>query len=104
MSRPRFAAWGFVLLALTACDAEERAAEGHLEQLCSPDPVRAEYLDFYFDDLRTHEPELWSEALETCTRACPAALGCAPVRSVAAWYDELGGGAPTASEPSRSLP
>lgn len=90
MSRPRFVPWVLLLLALAACGDEGPAEGAHLEQLCSPDPPRAEYLDFYFDDLRTHQPELWSEALEICTEACPAALRCAPVRSVASWYGELG--------------
>ena len=44
-----------LLLALAACETPD-PSEGrrHLEQLCDPQPLREEYLDFYWDDLRTH--------------------------------------------------
>ncbi len=77
----------FLLLGLTACDQVDSPALGrHLEQLCDQQEVREEYLDFYWDDLRTHQPELWAEALATCTESCPDAVNCGPVLSVASWY------------------
>jgi hypothetical protein len=75
------------LLALAACQAAgPSAGPRHLAQLCDSQRIREEYLDFYWDDLRSHQPELWAEALEKCRRVCPQAVNCAPVLSVASWY------------------
>ena len=77
-----------LLLASTACDPADPAAfERHLEQLCDQPQVREEYLDFYWDDLRAHQPELWAQALATCSDSCPEAVNCGPVLSVASWYE-----------------
>ncbi len=59
----------------------------HLADLCADLAIREQYLDFYWDDLRSHRPEMWAEALATCTEVCPGAVNCAPVLSVASWYD-----------------
>ncbi len=81
----RCLALGLCLLA--ACRAADPPeARRHLEQLCSAQQLREQYLDFYWDDLRSHQPELWAEALRTCTEACPSSVNCAPVLSVASWY------------------
>ena len=91
-----------VLPALSAChDAELTTAQRHLEQLCEAQPAREEYLDFYWDHLRSHQPELWDRALATCRETCPRAVNCGPVLSVASWYEK----APTADPlmNSRSL-
>ena len=54
------------LLALAACQGDDsRDGHRHLESLCDQERMREEYLDFYWDDLRTHAPELWSQALAT---------------------------------------
>lgn len=75
------------LLALAACrGGDPRDGRRHLESLCDQERMREEYLDFYWDDLRSHAPELWAEALATCTETCPDAVNCGPVLSVAAWY------------------
>ncbi len=99
MSRLRVSLLALVLLLITACKTSE-TAEGlrHLQQLCSAQELRESYLDFYWDDLRSHQPELWAEALRTCTETCPSAVNCAPVLSVDSWYRQ----APVASEPSTS--
>ncbi len=76
------------LLLLTACQsADPDALQRHLEGLCDQQQVREEYLDFYWDDLRSHQPELWQEAFSTCTESCPDAVNCGPVLSVASWYE-----------------
>ncbi len=63
-----------------------------LADLCSGG-LQAEYLEFYFDTLRSNQRELWNEVLARCAQ-CPGAEGCAPVASVAGWYEEW----PTAQE------
>jgi len=82
------------LLALQGCErADTAAGERHLEHLCDAERMREDYLDFYWDDLRSNQPELWAQALGTCRETCPDAVNCAPVLSVAAWYQR----APTAA-------
>ncbi len=78
-----------LFLLLHPCHEADRDPVGHhLEQLCQQQEVREEYLDFYWDDLRTHQPELWAQALATCTESCPDAVNCGPVLSVASWYQQ----------------
>ncbi len=74
------------LALLTACGEELAEGRRHLQELCTDTALREPYLDFYWDDLRSHQPELWAEALAKCTETCPSAVNCAPVRSVASWY------------------
>ncbi len=76
-----------LVLALGVCGCTEDGSEAQLAlgDLCAG--IEGEYLDFYFDDLRARQPDLWSRALATC-KTCPASDGCAPVRSVASWYGE----------------
>ncbi len=84
------------LLALTACESTDpTAVQRHVEHLCDQQEVRAEYLDFYWDDLRSHQPELWADALSTCSETCPDAVNCGPVLSVASWYEHI----PVATHP-----
>jgi len=80
---------GFVaLLALVGCQrADTDAGLRHLEHLCDVQGMREDYLDFYWDDLRSNQPELWAQALGTCSEICPDAVNCGPVLSVASWYD-----------------
>ncbi len=85
-----------MILALAACGrADTEAARRHLEHLCDEQEIQEEYLDFYWDDLRTHQPEVWAEALATCAETCPPAVNCAPVLSVASWYQH----APVIADP-----
>ncbi len=87
MSRRSVSFLIFGLLFLSACGGEELARAGrHLEELCSSSELSELYLDFYWDDLRSHQPELWAEALRQCTEICPSAVNCGPVLSVASWY------------------
>ncbi|MCP3960782.1 MAG: hypothetical protein GY719_23300 [bacterium] len=89
-----------LVFALVACDGTGHPEAGrHLERLCDQEQLREEYLDFYWDDLRTRQPELWVQALATCTARCPAAVNCAAVRSVASWYGELASPFPIVIEP-----
>ncbi len=82
------------LVVLPACEsADPTAALRHVEHLCEQEEVRVEYLDFYWDDLRTRQPELWDAALDTCTDTCPDAVNCGPVLSVASWYEPTSAGA-----------
>ena len=76
------------LLSAACQGADSDAVLRHVEQLCERQDVREEYLDFYWDDLRSHQPELWAEALATCRRTCPDAVNCGPVLSVASWYQQ----------------
>lgn len=73
-------------LAFTSCRGNGHKAARTLGDPCAG--THGEYLDFYFDDLRSHQPNLWSRVLSTCVATCPASEGCAPVRSVARWYGE----------------
>lgn len=74
-------------LILAACESHDPTAfTRHLEGLCDQQEIREEYLDFYWDDLRSHQPHLWARALDTCTDTCPDAVNCGPVLSVASWY------------------
>lgn len=74
------------LVVLVACGrADSSDDKRFLEELCSSEQMREEYLDFYWDDVRNQEPALWAEALERC-EICPQAINCAPVLSVESWY------------------
>ena len=74
---------------LTACEnVDPLAVQHHIENLCGQEEVRTEYLDFYWDDLRTNQPEIWTQALGTCNETCPDAVNCGPVLSVASWYQQ----------------
>ncbi len=98
MSRLRLFCLALALLLLACGDAEPSDGQRHIHQLCSSQELREPYLDFYRDDVRSHQPELWHEALRKCTENCPDAVNCAPVLSVASWYRP----APVASDPSIS--
>ncbi len=93
----RFRPFLFVaLVILPACEnTDPEAVLRHVERLCEQEEVRVEYLDFYWDDLRTHHSELWDQALRICAGTCPDAVNCGPVLSVASWYDQT----PVATEP-----
>ncbi len=86
MSRYRAVCLLFVL-ASAACRPATDTGSRRLEDLCAEIEIREQYLDFYWDDLRGHRPEIWAEALATCTETCPGAVNCAPVLSVASWYE-----------------
>ena len=87
MKRADLLRLAFGLLLLAGCgDAGPPDAQRHLEQLCNAEQLAERYLDFYWDDLRSHRPELWAEALRRCTEDCPAAVNCGPVLSVDSWY------------------
>ena len=92
-------------LALAVCGCGDGDREGYaaLGDLCAG--IEGEYLDFYFDDLRSRQPDLWSRVLTTCLETCPASDSCAPVRSVALWYGEWPGrDRPGRDRPGRGRP
>ena len=76
-----------LLLALLTTGCAKETSQP-LAGLCGEEKAAGAYLDFYWDDVRTHQPELWSRALTQCFEQCPEAVSCAPVRSVATWYSE----------------
>ncbi len=86
MTRSRFIPSITLLLLITCESTDPAAVQRHLEGVCDQQEAREEYLDFYWDDLRSHQPELWAQALDTCTQVCPDAVNCGPVLSVASWY------------------
>lgn len=85
MTRLRLVFYLAVLLGPLACKSAE-TGKRHLESLCDQEQVLEQYLDFYWDDVRSHQPEIWAQAISTCTETCPEAVNCGPVRSVASWY------------------
>ena len=85
-----------VITALLACQNETPPTVSPVEALCSDSQETIDYADFYWDNLRTTDPELFRRALSICSRQCPRSDACAPVLSVALWYRRE---TPSATEP-----
>ena len=71
---------------LLACQTDPPPSSSPVEALCSDSAKTLDYADFYWDNLRTTNLELFNRALSICSRQCPQSDACAPVLSVALWY------------------
>lgn len=81
------AAVGMVVLLSSIFSSGEEAPPDDLAAGLCEGPLEGSYLEFHWDDVRTGDRETFEEALAICLETCPEAPKCAPVVSVAQWYE-----------------
>ena len=91
----------FLATILTSCQAETPPAASPVEALCTDSHDTIDYADFYWDHLRTTDPDLFRRALSICSRQCPGSEPCAPVLSVARWYEPVSPASSNSTESNR---
>ncbi len=79
-------------------DGEPRTVwSEYLSDLCGVERS-AQYGEFFFDDLFSNNPEMWSDAVSQCGE-CPGSPACLPLEEVVRWRASLESAVADSSKP-----